>query len=162
MRSSWTETWLKTALVIADRSNCVNRRVGAVIVNEHNRIISTGYNGAPAKHSASKKAPVCAGVCPRGGSTDRGSAYDNCIAIHAEANALLFADRSLIEGGTIYVSSPPCFGCAKLIANSGLKEVVARIGESDRHTDNEANTKFLESCGILVTMIREGDIKNDI
>jgi dCMP deaminase len=162
MRQSWTETWLKTALVIAERSRCVNRSVGAVIVDANNRIISTGYNGAPAKHVSSKSAPVCAGVCPRGGSTDRGSVYDNCIAIHAEANALLFADRSLLEGGTIFVSSPPCFGCAKLIANSGLVQVVARIGENDRHTDNEANTKFLESCGIKVTTIPEGEIKNDI
>lgn len=162
MRQTWTQTWLRTALVIADRSRCVNRRVGAVIVDANNRIISTGYNGAPARHMASKGVPVCAGVCPRGGSTERGSDYDNCIAIHAEANALLFADRSLLEGGTIYISSPPCFGCAKLIANSGLKEVVARIGEGDRHTDNDANTKFLTSCGITVTTVPEGRIENDI
>lgn len=162
MRQSWTETWLKTALVIAERSRCVNRRVGAVIVNSNNRIISTGYNGAPARHAASKTAPVCAGVCPRGGSTDRGAEYDNCIAIHAEANALLFADRSLLEGGTIYISSPPCFGCAKLIANSGLREVVARIGDGDRHTDNEAIAKFLTNCDIEITLVPEEKVKNDV
>lgn len=58
------------------------------------------------------------------------SDYDSgtgiCISNHAEANCLLHADRSRIEGGTIYVSAKPCLGCAKLIANSGLNRVVWR------------------------------------
>lgn len=59
------------------------------------------------------------------------SAYDNCIANHAEANALLYADRTAIEGGSLYVTDEPCRGCWKLIANSGLVRVAWPKGWSN-------------------------------
>jgi dCMP deaminase len=107
---------------MALRSGCTRSQVGAVIVNEKNRIIATGYNGPPANSEI-----TCASGCPRAkdhgdGRTTAGYGFD-CVSIHAEANALLFCDRSTIEGGSLYVNAVPCPDCAKLIANSGLKHV---------------------------------------
>lgn len=100
---------------------CSRRQYMAIIVDEFNHILGTGYNGGPAGtvHCAD-------GGCPRAATTvAHGSNYDNCIAIHAEQNAFLHSDytnRNL--GGTIYVNGPPCYTCAKLIANSGIKRLV--------------------------------------
>lgn len=52
------------------------------------------------------------------------SGYENCISNHAEVNALLHADRSKVEGGTLYVTDEPCIGCCKVIANSGIEWIV--------------------------------------
>jgi dCMP deaminase len=57
------------------------------------------------------------------------SDYDNCIANHAEVNALLYADRSKVEGGTLYITAEPCTGCRKVIANSGVLRVVWPEGD---------------------------------
>ena len=151
MRPAWDETWMAVADAMAARSKCVNRKVGAVIVNKDNRPVSVGYNGAPAGHKPSSLGPVCAAVCPRGGTGSRGDSYANCISVHAEANALIFADRRHYEGGTIYVTNPCCWDCAKLVANSGLARVVIRIGEVDAHADFLTPIRFLSDCGLIVT-----------
>jgi dCMP deaminase len=99
-----------------DFSTCGKRQYYAIILDARGVVISTGYNGGPAG------AVHCVdGGCPRleAGSAP-GSSYDNCIAIHAEANALLHGDWHARQGGTIVVNGPPCYSCAKLIANSGL------------------------------------------
>jgi len=64
-----------------------------------------------------------AGGCPRFKEMSlSGSNYDNCIAVHAEANALLHSDYSS-KPTKLYVNGPPCFSCAKLVANSTIEEV---------------------------------------
>jgi deoxycytidylate deaminase len=71
------------------------------------------------------------GHCPRLHENSlNGSAYDNCIAQHAEANALLWTDPAQREGATLVVNGPPCFGCAKQIASSGITKVVCLADES--------------------------------
>ena len=79
--------------------------------------------------------------------------YSDCPSLHAEANALMRGDRSAREGGTIYVTSGVCFGCAKLIANSGLAMVVVdhqwkNVNITHRNLDKSYS--FLERCGITV------------
>ena len=74
-----------------------------------------------------------------------GSSYDNCIAIHAEANALLHSDYSS-KPVKIYVNGPPCFTCAKLIANSTIKEVFY-ISDSS-YNDWPKVKDFLQRCNI--------------
>lgn len=76
------------------------------------------------------------------------------MSVHAEVNALLFADRRDVVGGTIYVTNPCCFACAKVIANSGITEVVAVQSDRDSHADVETPIEFLEGCGIKVTIIQ--------
>lgn len=121
-RPTWDEYFLAIAIMVATRADCTRREVGAVLVKDH-RIIATGYNGAPAGK------PGClVGACPRGRLTEDEcppfSPYDNCIAVHAEANALLYADRDKCEGATLYITCEPCSDCSKLIAASGVYFVV--------------------------------------
>lgn len=126
-RPGWHDYFLGIAEAVAARADCTRSRVGAVIVRDH-RIVATGYNGAPAG------VPGCLeGACPRGcaskddvpsyGSFDDPDAPGFCIAVHAEANAIVYADTDRMRGGTIYVTKRPCAGCAKLIAAAGLTAV---------------------------------------
>jgi dCMP deaminase len=122
-RPSWHEWGLILAGAVATRADCRRRQVGAVILDTQHRVVATGYNGAPPAWKGCLE-----GGCPRGllsrAEVPPYSDYGNCVSNHAEANCLLHADRSRVEGGTIYVTARPCFGCAKLIANSGLNGVV--------------------------------------
>lgn len=151
-RASWDETWSNVAEALGRRSACVNRRVGAFIVDKNNRPVSGGYNGSPANYKDSNDAVSCASYCPRAGSSNRMVTYENCVAVHAEANALLFADRSSYAGGTIYVTNPCCWECTRLIANSGLSRVVFYYSAEDSHDDWQSRIGFLNSCGIVVDM----------
>lgn len=102
-----------------------------MIFDEANRILSTGYNGAPAGRTG-----CLAGGCPRGAlghdELPPDAPYEDpsspgfCISIHAESNALLFADPVRRRGGWIAVTHPPCPGCQKLLSNSGLTTAVWR------------------------------------
>lgn len=76
--------------------------------------------------------------------------YTDCPALHAEANALMRGDRVAREGGTIYVTSHVCMGCAKLIANSGLSDVVISAQHDGAHREPEKVYRFLDQCGISV------------
>ncbi len=144
-RQSWDEYFLALASQTASRSNCSRRKVGAVIVQDR-RIRSTGYNGPPSGYGHCD-----AGACPRAvGQTVMGRAYDDCVAIHAEANALLFADHDDREGATLYSTAAPCFSCAKLIANSGIAEVVAAGG---RYEGWDATRRFLQDCRVRVRVL---------
>jgi dCMP deaminase len=100
--------------------------VGAVILDTGHRVVATGYNGAPPGERG-----CLDGGCPRGllsyQECQPYSGYENCISNHAEVNALLYADRSKIEGGTLYVTDQPCISCCKVIANSGLAFVVTNL-----------------------------------
>ena len=146
-RQSWDEYFLGLAQSASTRSNCSRRAVGAVIVRDRH-IQSTGYNGPPSGYGHCD-----AGACPRSGSKEATGAdpnYDNCVAIHAEANALLFADAHQREGATLYTTAAPCFSCAKLIANSGIGEVVAGGGRYDGWDETR---RFLLDCSVRVRML---------
>lgn len=123
-RPDWDDYFGGIATAIAARGDCSRRRVGAVLVDSNRRIAGTGYNGAPSG------GPSClGGDCPRSVSgVAPGSSYDtgpgSCVAVHAEANCLLWADPARFAGSTIYVTEEPCEGCAKLIAGSGISRTV--------------------------------------
>lgn len=141
VRAGWLETWLEVARQVARRSGCERAQLGAVIVDARNRIVATGYNGPPAGW------PGCSESCPRAFKTEPTSDYGDCIAIHAEANALLFCDRREREGGTIYVTGVVCWDCAKLIANSGLKRVVY-VHDGATHRQPERSLEMLRMSGL--------------
>jgi len=116
-RPTFDEYFLMMAETASLRSDCERDKVGAVIVNNQ-RIRSTGYNGAPAGRPGCKSCPRrLSNVAP-------GSSYDNCVAIHAEANALLYCDRVDLIGATLYVTREPCYGCRKLINGAGVERIV--------------------------------------
>lgn len=129
-RPNWGEYFMDVAEACARRADCTRRRVGAVIVDIHKRIIATGYNGAPSGE------PGCLtdGACPRWQSNvEPGSSYDTgegaCIAIHAEQNALLHSNLDARRGGTMYVTALPCDGCFRMLKASGLSRIVFPNGE---------------------------------
>jgi dCMP deaminase len=127
-RPGWDEYFTGIVTAVAARADCRRGRYGAVIVR-NNRIVSTGYNGSV------PGGPSClAGFCPRGlqskveRPSDHGNpAYDSyadCISLHAEQNAIAFADVHDTVGATIYISAKPCDMCAKLIAAAGITRTV--------------------------------------
>jgi len=109
------------ARAVAVRSNCVRRRVGAIIVVQ-NAIIATGYNGTPVGVRNCFE-----GGCPRCASTAApGEGYDMCICVHAEQNAIALAARhgSATNLGVLYSTLRPCFSCAKEAIQAGIREIV--------------------------------------
>ena len=168
-RPTWDETWLAVASVVSERSLCDRDRVGAVIVDRANRIVSTAYNGPPAGFVETRgltNPARCSMWCSRAtngvetildeqAGEVRGLQpdYSDCPSLHAEANALSVCDRSLREDGTIYVTSHVCGGCAKLVANSGLARVVVRPSASADHRRSEDWYTFLRHCRVLVSVM---------
>ena len=144
-RRSWDDYFLELARTAATRATCSRRHHGAVLVKDR-RIVSTGYNGGPSGF------PHCdEGACPRATSdAPQGHDYGECIAIHAEANALLFSSPEERSGASLFCTGAPCFGCAKLIANSGVTEVVASGG---RYEGWDHVRDFLRECGVRVRLL---------
>lgn len=147
-KPSWDSYFLGVAEAASRRSSCTRAKVGAVIVDHDHRIVSLGYNDAPSGH------PGC-DSCPRArlSSPPEGD-YTNCFSLHAEINALLYADRSDIRGGTMYITAAPCWDCAKAIANSGLSSVVWL---QDRYRDTESVRCLLLITGVYPHAYSEGD-----
>ena len=112
-KPGWDHYFLDMAEAIAKRSPDKKRQVGCVIVDEHRRVVATGYNGTPASFDDSQIDWWDRNLKDR-------------IVIHAEANALIYADGPRLRGGTLYCSYSPCVNCAKLIAGAGIHKVVFR------------------------------------
>ncbi|KAK4168853.1 cytidine deaminase-like protein [Cladorrhinum sp. PSN259] len=129
LRPSWDAYFMSLAGLAAQRSNCMKRRVGCVIITNSNRVISTGYNGTP------RGLRNCAdGGCKRCNSNTL--ALETCLCLHAEENALLEAGRERVrEGAVLYCDTCPCLTCSIKIVQVGIKEVVYNQGYSmDRDT----------------------------
>ena len=152
-RPSWDQVWMDVADIIAKRSRCSRAQIGAVLVSANQRIASTGYNGPAATLDVEGD---CIDWCPRAqGIVPLDNLYDTCPSIHAEANALLYVDRSRIEGGTIYITDVACLQCAKLVSNSGVAKVVMRVGSKAAHRKPEATIEYLKNCNIDVTILED-------
>lgn len=149
-RPDWDSYFLKIAKVVAERADCTRRQVGYVLVDHGHRIISTGYNGTNPGQLGCLR-----GACPRGRhhnialdggpgecacgagwpcekAAEPGSSYDtgagSCIALHAEANALLYAGRS-VEYATAYGTDWPCDGCLRLLHGARIGRIVTPAEE---------------------------------
>ena len=112
MRASWNQYFMGIAHQAATRSTCLRKKVGAVIVRDKT-ILSTGYNGSI------RGLDHCEDV---GCLIEDG----HCVAtVHAEANAIIQAAKNgvAIDGAELYTSASPCWGCFKLIANSGIRRI---------------------------------------
>lgn len=134
--------WIDAGAVLF--STCSKRQCMALIVGTDGRVVGTGYNGSP------PGMPHCTdGACPRlHNNSPAGSDYADCIATHAEANCLMYSDRSLRAGGTLYVTGTPCYPCAKLIASSGISRVVTR---NDQTFEAWPKVKsFLFEAGLVI------------
>ncbi|MGC8645158.1 MAG: deoxycytidylate deaminase [Thermoplasmata archaeon] len=127
-RPSWDEYFMRIAFLAATRSNCVRRKVGAVIVKDR-RIISTGYNGPP------RGALHCddLGCLREQLKVPSGERRELCRGLHAEQNAIIQAayNGTAINGSVIYVTTHPCSDCSKMIINAGIKEIIFSEGYPD-------------------------------
>ncbi len=141
-RPSWDEYFMEIAHVVAKRSNCSRRKVGAVVMNR-NHILSAGYNGTPrgVKNCFEGGCPRCAGKTPSG------KGLDECLCTHAEQNAICQAALHgvAIDGATLYVTISPCLICAKLIINAGIREVVY---DGDYTAFLDTVKKMFKSAGV--------------
>ena len=127
----WDRRFMELSHVIANWASCYqpNRKIGCVIVR-NKRIVTTGYNGAP----AGIRTCVERGECMRRKiGVASGTHAELCYAIHAEQNAIIQAARlgSSIDGATLYCTHQPCVICAKMIVNAGIKRVVYQEGYPD-------------------------------
>lgn len=109
------------AFLYGGRADCTRAQVGAILVKDK-RLVSAGYNGAP-----SGETHCGDGGCPRGRLSFEecppGADYANCIAIHAEVNAIIYAGVNARDC-VLYVTRVPCQWCAKIIKSAGIKRVV--------------------------------------
>lgn len=145
IRPKWDTYFLRLAEVVATRSNCMKRAVGAVIVNDL-RIVSTGYNGTPFGCDNCSE-----GGCPRCNAlVASGQRLDECLCIHAEENAVIEAGRAKANGGTIYVTLSPCLTCSKSIIQAGIKRVIY-----NREYNMPAATEFWKKYEGQVEFIRK-------
>ncbi len=129
--------YLDIAETVAERSTCLRRCYGSIIV-QNDEIISTGYNGAPRGRQNCGDLEYCTREALKIPSGER---YELCRSVHAEANCIISAPRSATLGATLYMScrnpktgelipdSTSCSMCRRLIINAGIQKVVARIGE---------------------------------
>lgn len=127
MRKDWDTYFLDIAYMAATRSQCSRRRVGAVLV-KGKKLLGTAYNGAPMGAQDCSEAG-CMIVEEFELVTSDGNEQfvkkQRCVrTIHAEQNLLLFTDLHDREGATVYVTDQPCWTCANMLANSGVKEIV--------------------------------------
>lgn len=144
-RITWDEYFYGIAQLIKERSVCLRRKVGALIVR-NNQILCTGYNGPPAGHPHPEELGGCErdklGIPP-------GQRLELCYCLHAEQNALLQAARHgiSVEGSDMYVTVYPCPICARMIANSGIQRVKV-FGD---YASDEASRLVFERTGVEVS-----------
>ena len=131
--------YLDIAQTVAQRSTCLRRAFGAIIV-KNDIIISTGYNGAP----RGRKNCVDMNFCMRDHlGIPRGERYEMCRSVHAEANAIIAASREQMLGGTLYMvcidvksgglmpGTCSCMMCKRQVINAGISEVIVRENETE-------------------------------
>jgi len=141
-RPDWDEYFLQLADLVATRSTCLRRHVGAVLVRNE-RIISTGYNGAPRglKHCFDT------GCLREERQIPSGHRYELCRGVHAEQNAIINAAYYGIatQDAVIYCTNQPCIICARMIINAGIVKVVHRGDFEDTLA-----LELMEEAGITI------------
>ena len=143
----WDSRFMKMARLIAEWSSCFRegRAIGAVIVKDK-RIMTTGYNGAPAGIKTCRER----GECLRDTlGIQSGTRAELCYAIHAEQNAILQAAKLgiSIDGATMYCTHQPCSVCAKMIVNVGIRRVVF-----ERPYPDAFSLEFFKEAGVALEL----------
>lgn len=143
-RPNKTKYYLNIAREVAERSTCLRRKYGAVIV-KNDEIIATGYNGAPRGH----KNCCETGYCEREKrNVPHGTQYELCVSVHAEQNAIISAARRDMIGATMYlagldaqtgeeITGVPCTICERMINNSGITYLVNREETIEIHPNDK-------------------------
>jgi dCMP deaminase len=146
-RPNLDEYYLSMLRIVASRSTCVRRRVGAIIIDAQGHVLSMGYNGVPAGVTHCIDQP-----CP--GASDKSGDNSRCWAVHAEQNAILQC-LEISRASTIYVTCTPCFSCAKVIANTPIKRIVSLT----EYTDTNGLQLLLEK-GIRIDVLSDDNVSD--
>ena len=138
MRPDWDTYFMRITKLVATRSSCLRRSVGAVLVKDK-RILATGYNGAPAGMAHCEEA----GCLRDQLHIPSGERHELCRGLHAEQNAIIQAARqgTEIKDSTLYCTTAPCSLCAKMLINAG----VTRIVHEGSYPDERAMAFFAEA-----------------
>ena len=147
-RPSWEAYFMDITFLVARRSTCLRRAVGAIVVKDK-RILSTGYNGAPAgiKHCFET------GCLREKLSIASGKNHELCRGIHAEQNAIIQAAYHgvSIKGASLFCTNLPCSICAKMIINAGINRICYASGYTD-----SMSKEMLDEAGIDIIKIDAG------
>ncbi len=146
-RPGWDQYFMEIASLVAKRSTCLRRAVGAVIVKDK-RILATGYNGAPSgiRHCAE------VGCMREAMNVASGERHELCRGIHAEQNAIIQAAYHgvPIQGASLYCTNLPCSICTKMLINAGIKKIYYKSGYADA-----LSKSLLEEAGIETIKVEE-------
>jgi dCMP deaminase len=145
-RPAWPEYFMAITQMVAKRSTCLRREVGAILVKDK-RILATGYNGAPAglKHCEE------VGCLRENTSVPSGTRHELCRGLHAEQNVIIQAAYHgiAINGSTLYCTNKPCVICSKMIINAGIREILYGEGYDDPLSD-----QMFAEAGLQVMRLR--------
>jgi dCMP deaminase len=146
-RPSWDEYFMNIAKVVASRSNCMKRKVAAIIIRDK-RVVSTGYNGTPRGTRNCNE-----GGCPRCNNfASSGTALDECLCSHGEENAIVQASYHgvSLKDAIIYTTFAPCLQCSKMIINSGIHEVIYNMD----YPLNESSFRLFQEAGVFIRKLK--------
>ncbi len=155
-RPSWHQYFMEMAFLVAKRSTCLRRQVGAIIV-KNNQVISTGYNGSP------KHVRHCAetGCLREKLKVPSGERHELCRGVHAEQNAIIQAaiNGTSLHDSVLYCTNQPCIICSKMLINAEIKQIYI----VEPYPDALAH-EMLEEAGINVYIVNQesGDLKKII
>jgi dCMP deaminase len=141
-RPSWDEYFMEITHLVARRSTCLRRKVGAVLVKDKN-ILATGYNGAPSGVAHC----LDLGCLRERLAIVSGERHELCRGLHAEQNAIIQAAKhgTNINGSTIYCTTMPCVICSKMLLNAGIERIIYEMGYPDQLAE-----EMIEEAGIEV------------
>ncbi|KAJ7446487.1 cytidine deaminase-like protein [Mycena galericulata] len=139
LRPQWDAYFMTLASLASQRSNCMKRRVGAVLVRE-NRILATGYNGTPRGLKNCNEG----GCIQCNGTSYPGNIAHECVCLHAEENALLHCTERFDTGSVLYCNTCPCLKCTIKIIQTGVKTVVYNLS----YKVDDASAKLLVEAGV--------------
>jgi dCMP deaminase len=127
-RPSWDQYFMDITRLVATRSSCLRRQVGALLVKDRN-ILATGYNGVPSGITHCQ----AVGCLRERLKVPSGERHELCRGLHAEQNAIIQAAKhgTNIDGATLYCTTMPCIICTKMIINAGISRVIYGEGYAD-------------------------------
>ncbi len=128
LRPSWEEYFMDITHLVAKRSTCLRRQVGALLVKDK-KILATGYNGAPSRVAHC----LDIGCLRQKQGIPSGERHELCRGLHAEQNAIIQAAYHGVEirGAVLYCTNHPCIICSKMIINAGIEKIVYAEGYAD-------------------------------
>jgi dCMP deaminase len=149
-RIGWHEYFMQIAHLVAQRSTCLRRKVGAVLVRDK-RMLATGYNGAPRglEHCLDR------GCLREKLRIPSGERHELCRGLHAEQNAIIQASLYGISAkdSVLYITNQPCIICAKMLINAGISEIIIAQGYPD-----EMSEKMLKEAKIKIRKIKKSSV----